>query len=114
LILPVSRSIAVGLRLDLTGHRGAEWLRLASYVAHAATDDRSLQQNFQRSLGSPGQVVRQVRLRAAHEDLVSRSPEEVTVASVAARWGFPHSGRVASTYRDTYGVAPSETLRHRS
>jgi AraC-like DNA-binding protein len=39
-------------------------------------------------------------------------PGEVTVAEVAAKWGFWHLGRFASTYRATFGELPSQSLRH--
>jgi AraC-like DNA-binding protein len=35
----------------------------------------------------------------------------VSVAEVAARWGFSHLGRFAAAYRKRYGESPSHTLR---
>lgn len=73
---------------------------------------RALQQTFARSTGlSPMRYLRQVRLARVHADLVEASPEETTVAEVAARWGFVHHGHFAAAYRTRYGHAPAETLR---
>lgn len=35
----------------------------------------------------------------------------LTVATIAARWGFPHLGRFSVDYRAVYGTTPSRTLR---
>jgi transcriptional regulator GlxA family with amidase domain len=34
-----------------------------------------------------------------------------TVAEIAARWGFAHHGRFAALYQESYGHAPSHSLR---
>jgi AraC-like DNA-binding protein len=73
---------------------------------------RALQQTFARSIGlSPMRYLRQVRLARVHADLIDASPEETTVAEVAARWGFVHHGHFAAAYRTRYGRAPAHTLR---
>jgi transcriptional regulator GlxA family with amidase domain len=55
--------------------------------------------------------LRQVRLARVHADLLDASPEQTTVAEVAARWGFVHHGHFAAAYRDRYGHPPVVTLR---
>jgi transcriptional regulator GlxA family with amidase domain len=55
--------------------------------------------------------LREVRLTRAHDELQRAEPGEVSVAEVAARWGFTHLGRFGVTYRSKFGVAPSRTLR---
>ena len=53
----------------------------------------------------------QARLAGAHAELLHADPTTgETVANIAARWGFAHSGRFASRYRAAYGVPPSTTL----
>ncbi|WSG36845.1 helix-turn-helix domain-containing protein [Dactylosporangium sp. NBC_01737] len=35
----------------------------------------------------------------------------MTVAAIAARWGFTHPGRCSTDYRAAYGRSPSDTMR---
>jgi len=73
---------------------------------------RSLQEGFRRHLGcTPMAYLQQVRLMRAHESLRLADPLRTTVAAIAHRWGFAHLGRFASTYRERFGEAPSDTLR---
>jgi AraC-like DNA-binding protein len=73
---------------------------------------RGLQAGFTRHVGaSPMAHLRQVRLVQAHLELQAADPARVSVADVAAGWGFTHLGRFAASYRDRYGCPPSHTLR---
>ncbi|GAA4832135.1 hypothetical protein GCM10023201_20170 [Actinomycetospora corticicola] len=74
---------------------------------------RGLQAAFRRHRGtSPTAYLRRVRLQGAHRDLVAADPTPgVTVASVAAQWGFAHPGRFSVEYRAAFGHSPSEALR---
>ncbi|MBA8989665.1 AraC-like DNA-binding protein [Curtobacterium pusillum] len=73
---------------------------------------RGLQEAFQRTLDrSPMQYLREVRLRRAHEDLLHAQPGQVSVADVAARWGFTHMGRFSGEYLRRFGEYPKVTLR---
>jgi len=60
----------------------------------------------------PRRYAQSLRLSRARADLRDARPGEVTVAEVAAKWGFWHLGRFASTYRATFGELPSQSLRH--
>lgn len=73
---------------------------------------RTLQYAFRRHLDTtPLAYLRQARLAHAHRDLLSAGPDSnVSVAGVAARWGFLHPGRFAALYRAAYGVNPAQTL----
>jgi AraC-like DNA-binding protein len=72
---------------------------------------RRLQEGFQEYVGvSPRDYLLDVRLERVHDDLL-RADGSPTVAEVAMRWGFTHTGRFAAAYRRKYGVAPSEALR---
>jgi AraC-like DNA-binding protein len=89
-----------------------EPLTVAQVAAWAGVSIRALQQGFQRTLGAtPHQVIQQTRLERAHNDLVDSSVDEVTVASIGAKWGFPHAGRFAALYHARYNTYPSTTLR---
>ncbi|MFD1250101.1 AraC family transcriptional regulator [Nocardioides ginsengisoli] len=71
---------------------------------------RRLQQGFQRYLGrTPTQQLLLIRLERVHADLLTGNGH--SVSEVANRWGFAHLGRFAASYRERYGVSPSETLR---
>lgn len=82
-------------------------------AAAANTTARALQHSFARHRDTtPTGYLRRVRLEHAHRELQTADPADgTTVRSVAARWGFVNPGRFAAQYRDTYGVAPSHTLR---
>ena len=90
-----------------------EPLTVAQVASWAGVSVRALQQGFQRSLGAtPHQIIQHTRLERAHNDLVNFSVDEVTVASIGAKWGFPHAGRFAALYHARYNAYPSATLRY--
>lgn len=67
---------------------------------------------FRRHLDtSPMTYLRQIRLRRAHRDLLTGDPTRDTVAEIAIRWGFAHTGRFSQVYRIEFGQSPSVTLR---
>ncbi|MFI5838014.1 AraC family transcriptional regulator [Micromonospora sp. NPDC051300] len=74
---------------------------------------RALQTAFRRHLGiTPTAYLRRVRLDRAHRDLTAaRRAEGDTVAAIARRWGYLHTGRFAADYRAAYGRPPGDTLR---
>jgi transcriptional regulator GlxA family with amidase domain len=74
---------------------------------------RALQYAFRRYRDTtPLQYARTVRLEHAHRDLRNAGPADgVTVAAVAARWGFANPGRFSADYRAVYGRNPFRTLR---
>jgi len=73
---------------------------------------RAVQYMFRRHLDmSPMTYLRQIRLRRAHRDLLAGDPIRDTVAEIAIRWGFAHTGRFSQVYRTEFGQSPSVTLR---
>ncbi|MET1035403.1 MAG: AraC family transcriptional regulator, partial [Arthrobacter sp.] len=82
-------------------------------IAEAANiSPRALQTGFRTHLEStPISVLRDVRLRRVHADLLAAAPTDL-VSTVARRWGFMHVGRFAIHYAQTFGQSPSETLRN--
>ncbi|WP_457145791.1 helix-turn-helix transcriptional regulator [Mycobacterium sp. URHB0021] len=87
-------------------------LTLSSIAARSHVCVRTLQQGFQRHLGtSPMAYLREVRLRRAHQTLVESDPSMVTVTSVAHDWGFTNVGRFAAAHVARYHETPAETLR---
>ena len=90
-----------------------EPLTVAQVASWAGVSIRALQQGFQRSLGAtPHQIIQHTRLERAHNDLVNSRTDETTVASIGAKWGFPHAGRFAALYHARYNTYPSTTLRY--
>lgn len=98
--------------LDYIDDNVARDIGLADIAEAVHVTPRTVQYLFRRHLETtPLQYLRQVRLHRAHEDLVAASRTEDTVAGIAARWGFAHTGRFAVQYRQTYGQSPHVTLR---
>jgi hypothetical protein len=54
--------------------------------------------------------IRRMRLKAAQSEMARSAPEEMTLADVAARWGFTQQGLVRH-YRRAFGVDPRPELR---
>jgi AraC-like DNA-binding protein len=87
-------------------------ITIADIAAAASVTIRAVQLAFRRHLDTtPLAYLRQVRLDAAHHELLTADPGQVTVTAVAYRWGFASTSRFAAQYRAAYGVTPSHTLR---
>lgn len=85
---------------------------LTDLTEAAGVSARTLQLQFLKNLNrTPSQYLREVRLRAAREDLLHPRSATVTVTDVAVALGFYNLGRFSSMYRSVYGESPSETLR---
>jgi AraC-like DNA-binding protein len=87
-------------------------IALADIAQAVHISPRAVQYMFRRHLETtPLQYLRRLRLHYAHRDLAAGDRGTDTVAGIAARWGFAHTGRFAVFYRDAYGRSPHETLR---
>jgi AraC-like DNA-binding protein len=90
-------------------------MTVSAIAARSHVSVRSLQEGFRSHVGmSPMAYLRDVRLRRAHQTLIESDPSEVTVASVAYRWGFTNLGRFAAAHADRYGEIPSVTLNRKA
>lgn len=80
----------------------------AEDIANAAgCSSRALQAAFRRSRGtSPMAALRRIRLELAHEAIM-RSDGSISIAEIAARYGFTNSGRFATQYQRAFGAFPS-------
>jgi AraC-like DNA-binding protein len=86
-------------------------ISLADIAAAVRVTPRALQLMFRRHRGcTPTAYLRSVRLHHAHLELVTGNASNTSVAEIAGRWGFGHSGRFAACYRQTYGRTPHSTL----
>jgi len=85
----------------------------ADIAAAAHVSIRAVQLAFRHHLDTtPSAYLRRVRLERAHQQLWAASPGDgVTVTKIASRWGFASPSRFAASYRATYGMLPSHTLR---
>lgn len=87
-------------------------ITISDLAQHVYLTPRGVQYMFRRYLDcTPMEYTRQVRLQRAHRDLLDADPNLVTVTQVAVKWGFAHTGRFASRYRQQFGAYPQETLR---
>jgi transcriptional regulator GlxA family with amidase domain len=94
-------------------HRhAADDIGVNDVAAEAHLTPRAVQYLFRRELDTtPTEYLRRVRLHHAHDDLMTGDRSKTTVAEIAQRWGFAHTGRFAVLYRQTYGQSPHTTLR---
>jgi transcriptional regulator GlxA family with amidase domain len=77
----------------------------------AGLSERGLRNAFYRVRGmSPKRSLRADRLRRARRALAGGNGPR-TVTGVATRYGFYELGRFAAVYRESFGEAPSQTLR---
>ncbi|MBO0680379.1 helix-turn-helix transcriptional regulator [Mycolicibacterium sp. S2-37] len=87
-------------------------IALVDIATAVHVSSRAVQYMFRRHLDTtPLRFLRQLRLDRAHRDLQSADHRHTTVAAIAARWGFAHTGRFAVLYRQTYDRSPHTTLR---
>lgn len=80
-------------------------------AATAGVSVRRLQEGFRQYVGrTPSEYLTDIRLVRVRDDLLAADPGD-TVAAVALRWGFAHTGRFAAAYRTRFGTALSAALR---
>ena len=100
--------------IELIEERPEHPWTIAELAAAVTVSVRTLQDWFAQTLGVPPMTyLRDVRLDRIHTQLLAADAREVTVATVAARWGFLHAGRFAAAYKRRFGRSPSATLRRR-
>ncbi|MBP2447621.1 AraC family transcriptional regulator [Rhizobium leguminosarum] len=62
---------------------------------------------------TPAIYLRNLRLRAARQDLLDPS-NRLSIKEICLKWGFFHAGRFSAMYKSAYGEAPQEAKRRRS
>ncbi|WP_436700313.1 AraC family transcriptional regulator [Nocardioides sp. BYT-33-1] len=108
---PVPGSRVVRAVVQLIESEPERAWRLAELAGHVGVSARTLQEAFQRELGtSPLEQLRRTRMERVRRDLVDADPSTTSVTEVAARWGFFHLGRFSQAYRAAYQELPSQTL----
>jgi len=96
-----------------------EWLRenymnpitLSDMASISGVSIRRMQHAVRVETGlTPTEVLRDIRMQAAHRALVRADPQTTTVARIAHSCGITHLGRFSQQYRAKYGHSPSQTL----
>lgn len=89
-------------------------LCISQLVAVSGASRRSLEQAFQRSLGtSPQRYIQRCRLNAIRELLLRHQPGELQLSELAFRWGFAQPSHFTTAYKQAFGELPSQTLARR-
>jgi AraC-like DNA-binding protein len=97
--------------IECIRHADLATLNTAELCAAAAVSARTLEYAFREELGlSPAAFIRRLRLHALRRALLASALGESTVTELAYHLGFTQLGRLAGTYRRTFGEAPSATL----
>lgn len=97
---------------DLLAAHSSEDLAIGEIAEALGVSIRTLQIALAKELdATPSQLLREARLRRAHEMLSSANPLTDSVTEIAGRCGFGHLGRFAQAYRQHFGFPPSHTLR---
>ncbi|MBB3749803.1 AraC-like DNA-binding protein [Mycolicibacterium sp. BK634] len=97
--------------IDYIHDNCARDIAMADVATAIDVTPRAVQYMFRRHLDTtPIAYLRHVRLERAHRDLLAADPSRDTVAAIATRWGFAHTGRFSQAYRAEFGEAPSVTL----
>lgn len=87
-------------------------LTLETIAAASRVAPRTLLQSFRSFCGtSPIRLLRDVRLDAARDMLLSADRGSPTILSVAYDVGFMHAARFSQQYYRRFGEKPSETIR---
>jgi AraC-like DNA-binding protein len=92
--------------------RLSEPLTVAGVSAEIGVPERTLRASCTEVLGmSPSRYLRLRRLNMVRAALHCANPAPGTITELAKRYGFSELGRFATSYRLTFGEAPSATLR---
>ncbi|WP_104089639.1 AraC family transcriptional regulator [Arthrobacter sp. GMC3] len=97
---------------DLLQAHSGEDLSVGDLAEALGVSVRTLQAALAKDLGStPSHMLREARVRRAHQMLSEGDHRTDSVTDIAQRCGFGHLGRFAQAYRQQYGFPPSQTLR---
>lgn len=97
--------------VDFMHEHMAQPISLIDIAIAAKVSVRTLQQGFRQFRNtSPMSYLHEIRLVAAHRDLLEAGTKQV-VADIALKWGFTHFGRFAAEYKKRFGQLPSQTLK---
>jgi AraC family transcriptional regulator, ethanolamine operon transcriptional activator len=73
---------------------------------------RTVQNSFQSvTETNPVNYIRSVRLNGVRRELMSTTPQQLSIGDAAAKWGFFHLSHFASEYQELFLELPSQTQR---
>lgn len=108
----LSRTAIVRRALVVVVAGSSDPIHITDLYRAAGVSERTLRNAFHHVLGiSPKQYLIRRRLEEAHRALLEAHGARGAVTRVATTNGFFELGRFAGTYRHTFGVLPSITLR---
>lgn len=112
-VAPSRKAVVDKVREYVLAHK-EEPVTVADLCAALNVSRRTLQYSFQVVLNvNPVAYLRAVRLAGTRRGLRAAAGDPtVTVADVAARWGFWHMSHFAADYKLMFGELPSQTLRY--
>ena len=89
-----------------------ENMTIQSIVEQFGVTDKTLESSFKSLFGiRPKHFIDLLKLNRAHEDLLSADVQTINVSDIAIKWSFSNFGRFAHSYKELFGVLPSETIR---
>lgn len=87
-------------------------INIANLAAQHNISEKTLQNSFKSLFGFPPNIfLRQMKLNLVHYELKVNNAHDITVSSIARKWGFNHMGRFSHYYSQLFGENPSETLK---
>ncbi len=85
---------------------------ISDLVRELRVNERSLQYLFKEHLGiSPKHYLKQLRLNAIRQELLSLKDVDVNIKEIARRYNFFHMGHFAAEYKKVFSETPSQTLK---
>jgi len=103
--------LAVSVREFIDANLSDPLLSPASIAAAHFISTRHLHNVFQESGSTVASWIRTQRLERIRRELRDPLHNGTSVGAVAARWGFLDAAHFSRTFRDAYGVSPSDWRR---
>lgn len=109
---PAAQQAAYRRAVEYLHAAAASPITVEDVARHVGLSTVELVRVFRSHAGTtPGAYLRELRLVAAHDDLVRGDPARGdTVRGIARRWGMAHTGEFTRRHREAYGENPAATL----
>lgn len=89
-------------------------ISLEELARHARMSTRSLYMLFEKhAKTTPKNFIRQKKLEAVYQAIMDPACRVANVTALALDYGFTHLGRFAESYREAFGILPSDSLKAR-
>ena len=104
---PLRRAMATDLRDYALAHLGDPGLSPQAVARAGYVSVRQVHRLFAADGLTFGRWVREQRLRRCRDDLADRRLSHLTVAEIAARWGFRSAAHFTRAFQARYGITPA-------